>query len=100
MLLHSFNACFNPFSPGNAVELSEHCLSRLVSSRESKILADDGEKAFQILTDNSANRMVDVVMDNAGLEAVADLALAIFIIQSGMAAKVCWFFSCCYCCCC
>ncbi|GMC23334.1 unnamed protein product [Saccharomyces cerevisiae] len=62
------------------------------AASESKIVVNDTEKAWEVLTKaradaNSREIRVDFVLDNSGFELYADLMLAAFLLQSGLATK-------------
>lgn len=62
------------------------------AASESKIVVKDTEKAWEVLTKaradaNSREIRVDFVLDNSGFELYADLMLAAFLLQSGLATK-------------
>lgn len=60
--------------------------------RESKVLVNDLEKAFEALWEakegGKENRRVDFVLDNAGFELYVDLVLAGYLIETGLATEV------------
>ncbi|SCV03642.1 LAME_0H12068g1_1 [Lachancea meyersii CBS 8951] len=53
---------------------------------ESKILINDTSKAWDQLT-SSKSKQVDFVLDNSGFEVYADLMLALFLLDTGIATK-------------
>lgn len=98
---------------GNATDLSlltETSLSDLqklqgsaaIQAAESNIIVNDIDRAFDVLysaktrstnTTNNSNtssseRRIDIVLDNAGFELYADLLLAGYLLQSGLATQV------------
>ncbi|CAI4048281.1 hypothetical protein N7582_004338 [Saccharomyces uvarum] len=59
---------------------------------ESKIVVNDTDEAWEVLTKAKTNAngkqiRVDFVLDNSGFELYADLMLAAFLLQSGLATK-------------
>ncbi|CAI4048003.1 putative methyltransferase SKDI_13G1620 [Saccharomyces kudriavzevii IFO 1802] len=59
---------------------------------ESKIVVNDTDRAWEVLTKakaeaNGKQIRVDFVLDNSGFELYADLMLAAFLLQSGLATK-------------
>ncbi|CAG8651490.1 17155_t:CDS:2, partial [Cetraspora pellucida] len=54
---------------------------------EKNILANDLEKAWNYISENS-NARIDIILDNAGFEFYADLVLSDWLIQSGYAKEI------------
>ncbi len=55
---------------------------------DARLLVDDSRRAARYLLRSAAPPRVDVLVDNAGFELVSDLALADFLLSTGIAAAV------------
>ncbi|KAK9892830.1 hypothetical protein WA026_022293 [Henosepilachna vigintioctopunctata] len=77
----------------NKCDLSLHpdgvnpVLTNQINELSDKILVNDSEKVWNALIDSSGD-VVDIVLDNAGAELIADLALADYLIKKGICKKV------------
>lgn len=76
--------------PADAANSNVDVFSSILASSAENLLHDDSE-ALSDLCDKLRNKgggMVDIIVDNAGFELVTDLALAQYLVQSGIAKVV------------
>ncbi len=66
--------------PGNTVEMS--------ISTDDMVIVNHTDRVWSELARDKSEKTVDVILDNAGFELVADLCLAMFLLDSGLASKV------------
>ncbi len=74
---------------GNRIDLSYRSVAGLgiAHGASTNLLVDDTDRAWRLLTAQPAGRVV-MINDNAGTELAMDLALADFLLGSGLAARV------------
>ncbi|MEM1125573.1 MAG: damage-control phosphatase ARMT1 family protein [Bacteroidota bacterium] len=78
---------------GNQADLSLHPSGVPISSggateQATRLLVNDAETVFSWIEERRPLRQVEVVLDNVGLELLADLALADYLLRAGVAGRV------------
>lgn len=76
--------------PANAANADVDIFSEILSKSNENLLHDDSDKLWNHCKNLKAKGggMIDIIVDNAGFELVTDLALAQYLIESGIAKIV------------
>ena len=79
--------CDLSISAGSAKSASGNAVEQL-SALQGHIIVDQTKDVWRCIDNDEENKIIDIVMDNAGFELFTDLVLADFLVASKLARKV------------